>query len=94
MLVTRPYSNGELRRLLEDLAARHFAPGDLSFDRGLITEAARRLPASEEAENLLQGALHALRSYQHGNASVDLAKTIADKIETELPRLSGRKSGE
>lgn len=43
MLVTRPFTNAELRKLLEDLAARHFAPGDSSVDRGLIAEAARRL---------------------------------------------------
>lgn len=43
MLITRPFTNAELRKLLEDLAARHFAPGDSSVDRGLIAEAARRL---------------------------------------------------
>lgn len=34
---------------------------------------------------LLHAALHALRSYQYGNASPDLAKGIADQIEGALP---------
>lgn len=42
MLVTRPFTNAELRKQLEDFAARHFSPDDLSTDRGLIAEAARR----------------------------------------------------
>ena len=52
MLATRPFTNAELRKLLEDLAARHFAPGDLSIDRGLIAEAARRLAPSGDSGNL------------------------------------------
>lgn len=32
---------------------------------------------------LLQAAVHALRSYQYGNGSPDLAKEIADRIEKE-----------
>ena len=34
----------------------------------------------EEAEKLLDSALHALRSYQYGNYSPDLAEEIANKI--------------
>jgi hypothetical protein len=34
--------------------------------------------------NLMQAALSALRSYQYGNDSIDLAKDLADKIEAEL----------
>lgn len=56
MLVTRPYSNDELRRLLEDLAARHFPPGDSSVDRGLVAEAARRLSASAASDSVFLAA--------------------------------------
>lgn len=34
--------------------------------------------------DLLRAASHALRSYQHGNASPDLAKDIADRIDAAL----------
>jgi len=34
--------------------------------------------------SLLKSASHALRSYQYGNASPDLAKMIADKIDEQL----------
>ena len=37
-----------------------------------------------ELKNLLQAASHALRSYQYGNASPDLAKSCADKIDQAL----------
>ena len=37
-----------------------------------------------ELKNLLQAASHALRSYQYGNASPDLAKACADKIDQTL----------
>lgn len=33
---------------------------------------------------LLQAAYHALRSYQHGNGSKELAKGIADEIDDHL----------
>ncbi|MCY1548424.1 hypothetical protein D9M68_845330 [compost metagenome] len=46
MLASRPFTNAELRTQLEDLMGRHFAPGDISADRGLIAEAARRLRPS------------------------------------------------
>lgn len=34
----------------------------------------------------LRAAMHALRSYQCGNASTELAKSIADRCETALTR--------
>jgi hypothetical protein len=50
----------------------------------------RRQPASKvgrtteqiQSAELLTAAEHALRSYQHGNASPDLAKEVADAIAT------------
>ncbi|TDR94171.1 hypothetical protein [Enterovirga rhinocerotis] len=42
--------------------------------------------------DLLLGAMHALRSYQHGNAAPDLARAIADDIERRLDRVPGRPS--
>lgn len=38
----------------------------------------------DEMRGLLVMAGHALRSYQHGNASSDLAKDSADKIDAML----------
>lgn len=35
-------------------------------------------------EEILTAAMQALRSYQHGNSSPDLAESIADKIEQHL----------
>lgn len=35
-------------------------------------------------KRLLSAAMHALRSYQHGNASPDLAEDIANKIQEYL----------
>ncbi|KLN54692.1 NADAR family protein [Variovorax paradoxus] len=67
MLITRPFTIAELRKRLEDFARRHFAPSDLSVDRGLIAEAIRRLPAEpSDAETFLRNALDqiaALDSY-------------------------------
>ena len=37
-----------------------------------------------ELKKLLQAASHALRSYQYGNASTELAKACADKIDAAL----------
>jgi len=42
--------------------------------------------ANEELEQALSAAFHALRSYQYGNASPDLAEEIADDIEALLFR--------
>jgi hypothetical protein len=39
---------------------------------------------------LLRAAFHALRSYQYGNASPDLAKEIADKLEVFLKQKAGK----
>jgi hypothetical protein len=36
------------------------------------------------SRRLLQAALHALRSYQHGNTSTELAEDIANQIQAEL----------
>jgi hypothetical protein len=38
----------------------------------------------ESKRDLLVAAYHALRSYQFGNSSPDLAQSIADKIELEI----------
>jgi hypothetical protein len=38
----------------------------------------------ESKNTLLLSALHALRSYQYGNSSPELAEEVADKIEKEL----------
>ena len=38
----------------------------------------------ESKDTLLLTALHALRSYQYGNSSPDLAEEITNKLEKEL----------
>jgi len=40
-----------------------------------------------ELETLLNAASHALRSYQYGNGSGELAESIADKIDAALTAL-------
>jgi len=42
-----------------------------------------------ELIRLLIGASHALRSYQYGNASTELAKGQADAIDTALAKVKG-----
>lgn len=36
------------------------------------------------ARELLRAAYHALRSYEYGNSSPDLARDIADRLRAEL----------
>ena len=50
------------------------------------------LDADERTELLvaLQGAVHALRSYQYGNASPDLAECIADRCAALIARMAAR----
>ena len=38
----------------------------------------------------LQGAVHALRSYQYGNASPDLAASVADHCTALIARMAAR----
>ncbi len=77
------------------LAAFHFAtwvrgmdgitPAKLERVDELLDEL--RTPIEHERDRLrhaLTGALHALRSYQHGNASPDLAEEVADACEAAL----------
>lgn len=51
------------------------------------------LVAAEEITRVLTGALHALRSYEHGNAAPDLAARIADACEALLARLGQAEGG-
>lgn len=77
------------------LAAWHFAtwvrgmdgivPAKLEAVDALLDEI--RTPIEHDRDRLRQaliGALHALRSYQHGNASTELAEEIADACEAAL----------
>lgn len=50
------------------------------------------LVAADEVTRVLTAAMHALRSYQHGNAAPDLAARTADACEALLARL-GRAQG-
>ena len=43
-----------------------------------------------ELVKALQAASHALRSYQHGNGSTYLAKTVADSADAAIAKATGR----
>lgn len=51
------------------------------------------LVAADEVTRVLTGAMHALRSYQHGNAAPDLAARTADACEALLARLGQAQVG-
>lgn len=61
---------------------------------GAMIEDAAFIAAACTAHPLLvstiQTAAHALRSYQYGNASPDLAREIADACEVVLAQMEGR----
>jgi hypothetical protein len=52
--------------------------------RTLETQLKDRKEETSRLSLLLNGAGHALRSYQFGNSSPDLAKELADKIDSAL----------
>ena len=64
--------------------------------KGMGEEFVRASVATPPEDNTLREALeaasHALRSYQYGNASTELAKAIADKCDAALSRAT--KGGE
>jgi hypothetical protein len=70
---------------------------DASGDNDLgIEEAeanAELIAAAPEFLVLLQAAFHALRSYQHGNPTPDVAKKIAALIEPVVARHAGGHDG-
>ena len=47
-------------------------------------------PDSESPIKLLDAARHALRSYEYGNASPNLARAIADSIDAAIGKEEGR----
>lgn len=59
------------------------------YDGGTATERWNRRatpPEDSKLREALEAASHALRSYQYGNASTELAKAIADKCDAALSR--------
>jgi hypothetical protein len=47
-----------------------------------------------EMRQMLIGAVHALRAYQYGNASPDLAESVADSIERKItPNNASERTG-
>lgn len=51
---------------------------------------ARLISAAPELVGVASAAMHLLRTYENGNASPDLAKSIADSIEQIIARVTGR----
>jgi hypothetical protein len=51
---------------------------------GRYVQADNALTVIGELQLILRAAMHGLRSYEYGNDSTDLAKEMADKIETVL----------
>jgi hypothetical protein len=45
-------------------------------------------------DTLLKATSHALRSYQYGNASTELAQSMADRIDQQLQPTQGVQGGE
>ncbi len=43
----------------------------------------------DDMVKLCEASFHALRSYQFGNCKIDLAKEVADKIESALQKAKG-----
>ncbi|MFG1250277.1 hypothetical protein [Xanthobacter flavus] len=80
---------GEIARGLEQayLAGRQSAGASQESGNPDLT-----VPA-EEVTRVLSGAMHALRSYQHGNSAPDLAAGIADACEALLARLGQAEGG-
>lgn len=70
-------------------------PGDSSGAWDTIKSDARLIAAAPEMFEALVAAAHALRSYQYGNASTELAKSIADNCDAALLRAlsNGSKEG-
>lgn len=66
-------------RELIDCRAKH----DHKYDE---CEALKR--ENERLRTLLLGAGHALRSYQYGNKTTDLAEAMADEIDASLQKVS------
>lgn len=58
-----------------------------------IAERDALTPAQAAADDMLaalKGASHALRSYQYGNASTELAASIADRCDAAIAKAEGR----
>lgn len=61
-------------------------PGS-SGDPVMIAANARLIAAAPDMANALKGAMHALKSYQYGNAAPDLAEEIAEHIGAILAHI-------
>jgi hypothetical protein len=59
-------------------------PAGRATDAKMTAEISRLRLLVDRLEQTLVGASHALRSYQHGNASQDLARKVADTIDAVL----------
>lgn len=80
------------RTLERDLAEAHAAAADLSADVTKIAqERDEALSRLSDGNGLLNGAEHALRSYQFGNAAPELAESMADNIRKYLNKVEAPK---
>lgn len=70
-----------VRQITELIAHARYLEGENERLRKLHDDQARCL---SEGKPLLIAASHALRTYQHGNASPHLAESVADKIDAHL----------
>jgi hypothetical protein len=75
-------------RLVIDCGARPCVPRELAQANAALIQ--RSAPAHPQLINTIRAAGHALRSYQHGNESPDLAREIADACEAVLTQMEGR----
>lgn len=75
-------------RLVIDCGARPTVPRELAQANAALIQ--RSASAHAQLITTVQTAVHALRSYQYGNAAPDLAREIADACELVLAQMEGR----
>ncbi len=69
--------------------SRNFYPGSIREADEADTDRKHLLSLLDRARAGIKASVHALRSYQYGNSSPDLAEAIADKLEILLREPKG-----
>ena len=81
-------------RVLATVYPEHYRQRHVSAEAILRSYAeaeasARLITAAPDMAEALKAAVHALRSYQYGNAATELAKDVADRCEAILAKARG-----
>lgn len=75
-------------RLVIDCGARPCTPRELAQANAALIH--RAATSHQQLVTTVHTAVHALRSYQHGNSAPDFAREIADACEAVLAQMDGR----